>query len=853
MKKHVQAILVLLLLSLAYGCSPPGEDATEVPLQNTNSTEGLAISFVKGAPPDEIYAYSGSDSYDIVLNIENKGTYSINCSSNKCGTLTIFSGDPINYNETGNLIRNPGDSDAVLRGKNLYLPGERLVHSSEMKVGTVQGEAEVSLFALACYPYKTVFSESVCVDLSDYTSSEEEKACQAKDLTFSGQGAPIAIKRVEQQRLSSRIIFKIFLENMGKGNIIDFDSYEQICTAKGIENEVKAEEASEKSLGRITIEAANFSREKLNCDNENDFITLAKDSENFIYCVYDHEGDQEAFVSQLYLELSYGYQSTYSKKIKIVSFNDPPIISALNIPGEINSSTNALIKGVATDDKCVSEILLIKEDNSNVSNKYGDCDADRKKIREFTFSDKPELSFKYKINNSKSKKFEAIGTFEYVYRVRAVDDQGIASKIKSSIVKVSDNPIIKSLKTTSGGTMIVKAADDRRVARIDLKGWKDLKPEDEQETEDGDQRKVNQSKECGTSSCTRNFQISSLGPGKYCIQAFDGGKKDNSSIPVYIQISGSDLVKIKGNASSYKELQDQSNEGSVDSCQTFLAQGPADWPGSLSNPTRLTATNDPTPPEYSDHLIESDVVIGIEVLDTPDYVIPNDHVAIYTRVGHTGRPRLSFSLEEAPPEMSIDFNHGIITWAPRKADAGKTFEVTVRVTDGGKFGQTRFKTTVVKSEPFSNEIQGNVLTVTDPDTNLNGLSVTLLPEGSRPTTFPVPEKPPQHSIPEVPPLITPLSDVFLVTDVFYRLDDPIEFRFPVPLDRLPGGVSSLDDVYLYVYAKAVHGDKSWLPVGCESFEGTVENPVCVVSLTGMYGFAFFGYHRTSPAIPFDTE
>ena len=251
---------------------------------------------------------------------------------------------------------------------------------------------------------------------------------------------------------------------------------------------------------------------------------------------------------------------------------------------------------------------------------------------------------------------------------------------------------------------------------------------------------------------------------------------------------------------------------------------------------------------------ETGSAIEVAVSDYPDSVLPGTPVVLYTLVNHTGRPQLSFGLEEAPPGMSIDFNEGIITWIPRKVDEGKTFEVTIRVTDGGKFGQTPFRITVVKSEPFANEIQGNVLTVTDPDTNLKGLSVTVLSEGSQPTTFPVLEKPPQESIPEIPSWITALSDIFVVADPFYN---PVEFRFPVPvdqlhLDQLPEGDSL--SFQLYVYVETLHGDKLWSPVSIdESFEGTREDPVYVVSLAGMYGFAFFGYHIPNPPIPFADE
>ena len=278
------------------------------------------------------------------------------------------------------------------------------------------------------------------------------------------------------------------------------------------------------------------------------------------------------------------------------------------------------------------------------------------------------------------------------------------------------------------------------------------------------------------------------------------------------------------------------SEGDPGSAPSSAVDGPAG--------TNETAPPEEVPPPGT----EPDFAIEIAFPNPPDTVFPGTLVVMYPVVNHTGRPLLSFALKEAPPGMSIDFNDGTITWIPRKSDEGKTFEVTARVTDGGKFGQARFRVMVIKSEPFVTEIQGNVLTVTDPDTNLKGLSVTVLPEDSDSMGFPTIGKPPQETIPEIPSRIIPLSDLFLVSEPFYM---PVEFRFPVPLDRLPGGVSSLNDVNLYAYIETLHGDKLWSPVAIDtSFEGTAENPVYVVNLAGMHGFAFFGYYQTNPPEPF---
>ncbi len=118
------------------------------------------------------------------------------------------------------------------------------------------------------------------------------------------------------------------------------------------------------------------------------------------------------------------------------------------------------------------------------------------------------------------------------------------------------------------------------------------------------------------------------------------------------------------------------------------------------------------------------------------------------------------------------------------------------------------------------------------------------PDASAPPTL---EKTLPESVPDIPPWITPISDVLVVKS---SLEDPVEIRFPI--GQLPAGVS-LDDVNLYAYIKVSDaGEASWFPVAMEhSFEGTEESPVLLVSLGGLQGLAVLGYHRTSPAIPFE--
>ena len=591
MNKNFQVIFILAVLVLGLSACA-GEEEPEVPVQNLEGNDGLVISFVEGGPPEEIYDYEGDDSYEIALDIENKGMHSIDCSKN-CGVLRIFAANPlVKYD---NKEEDYSDSSAfsidnklAVAGKTLYTPGEKISYVSDIDlgIGPVHGTSTASIFALACYSYKTKFSESVCADMSDPTVPDEDKACLPKKLIFKGQGAPVVITQVDQQRISGGIIFKVFLKNLGGGTVMDPSSYETVCSS----SDGGAGANEEENIGRIIIEEAMFAGFDFieggdgegECNRGND-IELKRSSngneEAFFYCIYKpNNPSEEAFTGSLNLVLSYAYQSTSSKDIRIVSINEPPEISEFNVPNEAKEDKPITISGKATDDQPfkTDPIELIEEDGE--SQKCGCENEGEGKICSFECNGKKaELSFSY--NNQVEDKFEVFGTFDYVYRVRAKDSRGVYSRTKSSVVRISGNPIINLVKVSNGGSsIVVKALDDKEVDRIVLTGTKIVEKDFGDKTKEGIEKlgegygnilrsnpitswyagagqtivnlfgaaagitissldgekevtcePVEILKTCGAASCVRNFDLSSLVKGAYTIQAFgeeSGGFSD---------------------------------------------------------------------------------------------------------------------------------------------------------------------------------------------------------------------------------------------------------------------------------------------------------------------------------------
>ena len=268
-----------------------------------------------------------------------------------------------------------------------------------------------------------------------------------------------------------------------------------------------------------------------------------------------------------------------------------------------------------------------------------------------------------------------------------------------------------------------------------------------------------------------------------------------------------------------------------------------------------TETPEPTPRPRRTANSQPTITLRVAQPDELEPFIVNITTTFQPRISYTGGRRLSYALIDGPEGMDIDSRYGTIAWTPQESDKGQTFDVTILVTDGDKYTEASFQVTVMEPESLVTEIDGNILRVTDTETTLEGLEVTSAPDETPLTTQELEElqeslaKAPRGSVPTIPSWITPISDVFVVTGT---LENPVEVRFP--LGDLPNGVS-LNDINLYGYVESTEElGRQWSTILLDtSFEGTESAPIFVVELGGLAGLAFFGYHSTSPAIPFPTE
>lgn len=107
----------------------------------------------------------------------------------------------------------------------------------EAKKITLTKLQETLVSGILCYSYGTKFEKSVCIQPQNNLVGLQP-ACKINDIDVGsvGQGAPVAITKVEvSSNLVSggniRTIFKIYIENLGKGTVINDGAAGYICSA----------------------------------------------------------------------------------------------------------------------------------------------------------------------------------------------------------------------------------------------------------------------------------------------------------------------------------------------------------------------------------------------------------------------------------------------------------------------------------------------------------------------------------------------------------------------------------------------------------------------------------------------
>lgn len=316
--------LLVLLVMLVSGCSMmTNNKGAELPNPYVGE-DAVSLSFVENSPPEKVV--SNSD-IRVGLVIKNEGAVgiekSITVGDKKVSGVIALSLNSA-YMKTASESKKFSDAEfgtdtAFLLGKDSSSVGDSRLVSFDVKVNTLtRDEYKVNptttILATICYPYKTIAVAPVCIDQNPYGTTE--KLCEMGTVSLrGGQGAPVAVEEVEQgfSVSNNKFIpqFKIFVENVGEGKIVDAADIENACGAKEAKyNIIYLKEA--KLLGKaLECSAPGSTKAVLNLDSEKD--------RNYFLCRYS-EGFEKAdnqFYTDLSVELAYGYIVEKPKDVEI--------------------------------------------------------------------------------------------------------------------------------------------------------------------------------------------------------------------------------------------------------------------------------------------------------------------------------------------------------------------------------------------------------------------------------------------------------------------------------------------------------------------------------------------------------
>ena len=299
MKKIFFLILMLVLIS---SCADilrlQGRDRAEQLIRTVNKgTDGLVGSFRENSPPKEI---KPERRYRLVLELHNQGAYDI-----PRGFYSCFGFG------TDEMTVEPKSGTYRIRGRELGNPvGEKIIQRAELIAQKVR--APIELKAYLCYPYQTIASAQICIDTDPANERRIKKPCTIKTETFSGgQGGPVGITKIETLSMQDhpdfeeRLLpeFKIFIDNFGKGDIVNTVRLQEICRGS----------AAGKPIVQVD---ARLSAQRMECDRE---VKINEEEESFITCSIPEGIDSRAgtYTAPLTVTMDYGYRDFVSTTLEV--------------------------------------------------------------------------------------------------------------------------------------------------------------------------------------------------------------------------------------------------------------------------------------------------------------------------------------------------------------------------------------------------------------------------------------------------------------------------------------------------------------------------------------------------------
>ncbi|MBI5388844.1 hypothetical protein HZB01_00525 [Candidatus Woesearchaeota archaeon] len=266
--------------------------------------DGITFKFLENAPPKERFE---NEFFSIMVELQNRGAYDV-----QNGIMEIR-----DYKQTYTTLGDSNRQEFSLEGRNALAPEgalDRITISAQNTGIPKQSQGYTETFtAMVCYPYKTILVADICLASSPDLKSASPDACNPTyQLTFSGQGAPVAVNGLQYDVLAldkdnAELRFKFQLQNKGKGLIIDPATTE--CD--------KTMPVSLTSIYFLNYSLGN-EKDPITCSPENKKLNVtAEPAEMICSMKIPRTLAKTPFVTPLRMTFEYGYRESRSTAMKI--------------------------------------------------------------------------------------------------------------------------------------------------------------------------------------------------------------------------------------------------------------------------------------------------------------------------------------------------------------------------------------------------------------------------------------------------------------------------------------------------------------------------------------------------------
>ncbi|MBS3098214.1 hypothetical protein J4209_05460 [Candidatus Woesearchaeota archaeon] len=310
-RKLTIVIGVAIILIFIFGCGTGKRDRPgEGDYDYRTGSNGLTLNFPVGTITQ---AFENDPEVKMVVEVRNEGAFPQFDETGLNGRIWVGGFDP-------NIIDLRPETDLLdeeeLEGRSQY--NRQGGYSGIVISGPVYqfppGTTyyDPTLMVTVTYEYKTIASPIVCIDPEPRSTNIRDKVCDITNYgsvsISSSQGAPVAVTRMEEDATHDAILFKIYIQNVGGGLIINENDVDKNPNSGYDWDELNKVRIADISVGN---------RRVTQCRPDiGEFVDLLN-NEGFIFCKFSTAGLSSVYTTPLNIELEYAYANSIERRIEI--------------------------------------------------------------------------------------------------------------------------------------------------------------------------------------------------------------------------------------------------------------------------------------------------------------------------------------------------------------------------------------------------------------------------------------------------------------------------------------------------------------------------------------------------------